>query len=127
MRLELIDLIFRTESRFAIRIEVKDLVGLLTRRHPPDASVGEFCAMVRAKLKMPPRGDEPFGPAEHCSACGYCLNMLRFDGRCPECGSDLLMEGGVEAGVRRDLCRLRGVKPANVRPDKLLIADLGLG
>jgi hypothetical protein len=127
----LLDFIYRVEKRFRMRISLPEFTALLERHAPPDISVGEFCALVRRKLDLPPReaaqgADALFGPTSSCSRCGYCLNTLPLNGRCPECGLDLAMEGSVEGGVRRDLCDAAGVSPDQVTPGKLLLADLGM-
>ena len=125
----LLDFICRVEKRFRITISLADFTAMLGRHAPPDVSVGEFCALVREKLDLPARAagegsDAVFGPTSTCSRCGYCLNTLALNGKCPECGLDLAMEGSVEGGVRRDLCDAAGVSPDEVTPGKLLLADL---
>jgi acyl carrier protein len=131
MGIDLLDVVFRLEKRFAIRIRRGEFVELFDRRRPGDATAGEVAAFVLGKLPQPRRGFA--SPGEHvdqsvgCMVCGYDLRGLRRDGRCPECGTDVAPEAQVLACVRQVLEDALGVDAEQVHRDSLLIRDLGAG
>ena len=60
MGIDLLDIQFRIEKRFAIRLDQTDFNTLFTRRQPPiDATAGDLSALVLAKLT---RANQPLPP-----------------------------------------------------------------
>src|SRR3954453_12803481 len=53
MGLDVLDITFRLEKRFAIKIYRGDLSPLFERRQPPDLAVGDLVPFLRDKLANP--------------------------------------------------------------------------
>jgi hypothetical protein len=131
MGIDLLDIQFRVEKRFAIRLDQDDFNTLFGRRQPPgDATAGDLAALVLAKLVGP--GKPPTPPTEYldrqipCATCGRGLPDLPRTAYCPRCGTSATASQ-VLVGVRRVLEAALGVPYDEIRPDSLLVRDLGMG
>jgi acyl carrier protein len=116
MGLDLLDLEFRLEKRFGIRIEYEQWEQLAAGRKKFDATAAEICAIVEARraakrqvLRWQPDGTGPM--------------VLDYQPRGDGTTDD---EEETWPGVRDAIAKTLGIKPENVRPDSWLVRDLGL-
>lgn len=129
MGLDLLDVLFRLERQFSLKIPRGDLAALFTGRQPPDVTAGELHGFVCGRLWGSGILREPSGPLDRdvrCSRCDYNLRGLPPPFLCPECGAVPGAEGPVWAGVCRVLSDATGVDPDAVRFGTLLRKDLGV-
>lgn len=111
MGIDVLDLVFRIERAFGVRIKNDDLSKAAMKRRPPDVSAGELLWMVRSQ----PR----------CCRCHYDLRGHDASGRCPECGEPFSPEATWEK-LRDILAEVIGVEVAEITPDSLIVRDLGM-
>jgi hypothetical protein len=126
--IDLLDIQFRLEKRFTIRITGPDFDPLFSRRRPPDATAADLAALVLAKLTA---GEGPNPPEEYrshripCMTCARSLYDLPRTAYCPHCGTSTT-QSQIWVGVRHVLEDALGVPYDDVHPDSLLVRDLGM-
>jgi acyl carrier protein len=128
MGMDLLDMVFRLEKAFDIKIRTAAFTALISNRQPPDMTAGELADFVLRTL--PPRrrsvsGENWINADQSCVICEYNLRGLRGDGVCPECGTPASLEGQTWAGVRQVLTDVLGIPLEQIRPNSLLAKDLG--
>jgi len=111
MGIDVLDLVFRIERAFGVRIKNGDLSNAAMKRRPPDVSASELFRLIRSE----PR----------CCRCHYDLQGHHASGRCPECGGPFSPQATWER-LRDILADVSGVDAAEIMPDSLLIRDLGM-
>jgi hypothetical protein len=112
----LLDLTFRLEGRFGIRIDRGQWGELAAGRKPFDVTAAEVCALVEARrlamrrsLRWQPDGSGPM--------------VLDYQ----EAGTGNADDGGETwPGVRDVIAQVVGATPESVRPESWLVRDLGL-
>ena len=130
MGFDFLDMLFRLERQFGLKIPRGDLQALFTVGDPPDATVGDLYAYVCGRLWGPGAVRQPDGALDRdikCSRCGYNLRGLTDPVTCPECGTDPGPGGPVWAGVRQVLGDVLGFKPQEIVAGAWLRKDLGVG
>lgn len=81
MRLDLLDILYRTERALGVKLSERKIAAVLSRRQPPDLSAGQWYDLVRAAWEKRP-------PAKRCCMrCGYPRFGLPQTSVCPECGT----------------------------------------
>lgn len=131
MGIDLLDIQFRLEKAFAIRLDQADFDTLFTRRQPPtDATAGDLSTLVLSKITRP---GHPLPPLTDyldrqvpCITCHRGLHDLPRTAYCPHCGTPAA-QSQVWLAVRLVLQAALGVDYDQIRPDSLLIRDLGMG
>ena len=129
MGIDILDICFRLEKRFKIRLRGQ-FNTLFEKRTPPDATAGEvqdFVLKVIGSPAAPSDGEAPIEQDLTCMNCGYNLRGLKRSGACPECGASAGYEDQIWVGVRNVLVDSLGVNEDEVHRDSLLIRDLGAG
>ena len=119
MGLDFLDIVFRTERAFALKLPSERFNDLFLKRHPPDITAGEWYEFART-LRL-------YGDNGKCATCGYLLKGLPPGHRCPECGN-----AGVEmndADMWQMTCEILsdaiGCDRRKIQKDSLLRRDLG--
>ncbi|MDQ3439477.1 MAG: acyl carrier protein [Planctomycetota bacterium] len=127
MGLDLLDIIFRLERKFGIKIPHGDLADLFNGRNADTATADDIAAYVLRRLL---RGQEPgdtsgFDNDRACLGCGYNLRGLPGGSVCPECGRGADLPDQVWEGVCDVLIDVIGVSRQKIRPGASLRHDLG--
>ena len=111
MGIDFLDLNFRLEKHFRVKLTPVDLEKLAGNRKPFDLRAGELLACIQAKrARILPE----------CPNCGYDLTG-NTSGVCPECG---LPFSEWEA-LRTILATVGGIERETITPESLIIKDLG--
>jgi hypothetical protein len=116
MGLDLLDIMFRLEKQFGIKIFKGEMEVLAARHDPPHLRVGDLLDLVRSKRKPLTLEAGTIVEDVLCAGCGYNLRGLRPEGDCPECGAPAGYEAQTWHGVRQTLRDALGVDPEAVRP-----------
>lgn len=149
MGVDLLDITFRLERAFDLRIALGDMFPeerFRPRRGeppPPEPIVWDVYLYVRRRYAER-YGDDLDGERvcdrdRPCAKCGYNLRGLPFRGSCPECGelasiaplSDdwpqltVLERDAIWRGVRRALRQALLVEREEIKPWARLFSDLG--
>ena len=128
MGLDLLDIIFRLEKAFSIKIQRGEELQLLGGRPAKQMTAGTIYDFVIGRLRdrWPAAPGGSFETDQHCFVCGYNLRGLSVDGACPECGNHPLhFEPYVWRGVCHVLEVAVGAQPEKIRPETRLVSDLG--
>lgn len=127
MGIELLDITFRLEKRFRVKILNGDLEALFRRHDPPDPHVADLVDLIRSKF-VPPGVDDGGAIAADlwCVGCGYNLRGLPPGHRCPECGVSTTYDDQVWHGVRETLRDVLNVRRREIRAEAGLERDLGM-
>jgi acyl carrier protein len=116
MGLDFLDVTFRIEKNFNLRISNEDWTALATGRRPPDVTAGELFELIRRR--------------RNCRSCEYDLRGHADAGVCPECGRGFNVEAVTDDTqweiLRRLLAEAMGVERDNIRRETLLVRDLGM-
>jgi hypothetical protein len=120
MGLDLLDIIFRAERVFGIRLKERDVAALFTSRQPADATAGELYDLVRQRYLRRPIAHR------RCIQCGYPRLGLPMDVRCPECGQPSLEDPAeMWKQIRQILSDSIGCDTESIRRESLVRKDLG--
>jgi hypothetical protein len=130
MGLDLLDIVFRLEKAFSIKVFRADFDTMLGARGLQHLTAGEIYDYVttRVRDRWPANPGGFFEVDLHCFSCGYNLRGLHPDGACPECGNPL---EGFEPYVWRGVCHVLeaavGAEPRKIRRETRLVHDLRAG
>lgn len=120
MGLDLLDIVFRAERVFGIKLREREVAALFTSRRPPDATAGELYELVRRRYLQRPIAHR------RCIHCGYPRLGLPMEARCPECGRPSLEDPAeMWNQIRRILADSIGCDIEAIQKDSLLRKDLG--
>jgi hypothetical protein len=125
--IDLLDVSFRLEKRFAIRLVAGDFIDLSARRQPPDISAGDLITLVLTKRALPGGPPPPTDYLDRQIPCMTCRRGLRDLPRtayCPHCGTSSA-ESQIWLGVCKVLEDTLGASPDQLHPNALLRRDLG--
>jgi acyl carrier protein len=125
MGFDLLDILFRLEKSFGIRIPKGELEKFARRNDPPDLRVQDLVDMVRSKWPQPAVRDGVIADDRRCTVCDYNLRGLPNGHRCPECGASASYEGQIYDGVSRVLVDSLGVDEKEIDPGASVPRDLG--
>jgi acyl carrier protein len=123
--MDLLDIIFRLEKAFGIKIRRGELEGHIPARTPPDFTVGDIVELIRAKRPAYPIVDGAIACDVCCVKCRYNLRGVNPFGNCPECGTPAGYEAQLRRGVERVLVDALGVDPIEIKDDASVFRDLG--
>ncbi len=129
MGIDFLDIIFRLEKAFGVKIPRDDLVRFLEARGKKlgrrDFSVSDLFDFMQSRLPPVDTGDA-VARNRKCVVCSYNLRGLPLSGNCPECGAAASFHGQIQAGINQVLVDALGVKPEEIRSDSTLVKDLGM-
>jgi hypothetical protein len=110
MGLDLLDIVFRLEKAFSIKINREDFDQMLAGRSLKNLTAGEIYDYIASRLhdRWPRTSGESFTECDvYCAVCGYNLRGLTIDRACPECGTPMQFEAHLWlASVRCSKTRL---------------------
>lgn len=110
MGLDYLDLIFRVEKEFKVRISQADLEEM--GRVQPDVPAS---AVLELLVTRPT-----------CPSCGYSLRGHGVAGMCPECGGSFVFDSEETwERLRRILAAVTRLDPVKISRESLLVRDLG--
>jgi hypothetical protein len=112
MGIDILDMTFRVEKCFAVKLSADDYERVSRGRMPPDISVGEVLDMIRAKG----------GRVRTCPECSCNVRDCRQPKICPECRSLI----GDWDSVRIIIGQVVAIDPDQVARETLLVRDLGM-
>jgi acyl carrier protein len=124
---DMLDVVFRLERTFGIKILPGDLERYAERRTPPDLQVRDLVALVRAKRPVLPMAAGVIAGDVACLACGYNLRGLPPFGNCPECGTPAAYEAQIRRALAQVLVDALGVDTAAITDEASVFRDLGAG
>ena len=125
--MDMLDIVFRLEQAFGIKIAPDDLERYATPRTPPDLRVSDLIALVRAKRPGYVVRDGVIAGDAACLSCRYNLRGIAPFSRCPECGTPAGYEAQLRAGVTAVLVDALAVDAVRVTDDASIFKDLGAG
>ena len=102
MGFDFLDMVFRLERQFGLKIKRGELESLFKGRQPPDATAEELRGYIVTRLWGTGSTDEPQGPMDRdvrCSDCDYNLRGLQSPFVCPECGTALYWKAALRPGL----------------------------
>lgn len=113
MGIDLLDITFRVERIYGLRLDGKNLAPAIERTG--DLTVGDLHAALLSAER-------------HCLRCRYNLRGLQATGRCPECGTPFvaLSADSLFVDLRHAVADALGVDEARIRPESRLMRDLGM-
>ena len=123
MGLDLLDLNFRLEKQFRIRVEAGDWESLGRGRIPLDFTVKELALFVAERLDRARRSRLP--DRTFCDTCRHPVGGLFGGETCPGCGTPIVYDGPIWEPLRQTICDVVGADPDEVHQDALLAKDLG--
>lgn len=116
MGIDLLDIMFRVERRWGIRISNDDLTQAGSRPEQKwDITCHDLMQLILARTRR-------------CARCRYDLRGHAGPGRCPECGNAFMCPASEDEcwrDLRQILAESLRVEPEDIQPDSLLIRDLG--
>ena len=131
MGMDILDICFRLEKAFGIKIPKEDLAkGFRAGVAPEPVTAGDIHRYILRRYEQiyGDLGKDRVCTFDRpCPKCGYNLRGLTFGATCPECGEAGVSEGQIWRGVRRVLRKSLGVERWEVGPDSRLVQDLGCG
>lgn len=116
MGLDLLDICFRLEKHFQIRVYDSEWHKLLSKGEVYDAMPGEILSFMLERKRL-------------CRGCGYDLRGHGDEGICPECGNSFLIEDDEASwhAVQKAISDALKVDPSIVTKDRLILRDLSGG
>lgn len=113
MGLDFLDLIFRVEKEFKVRITQVDLEKMVQAGGvKPDVRISDLLELLVTRPT--------------CPSCDYSLRGHVAAGVCPECGSDFDLDPEhTWERLQRILAAVARVDPVRITRESLLVRDLG--
>jgi acyl carrier protein len=116
MGIDLLDITFRIEKQFKIRLQQADWESLARDGRHWDVTAGDLLDLIHSRRA--------------CRECGHDLRGLRDDGICPACESrfdfkDHIRQADWEA-LRQLLSDALNIEPEEIMRESRLLADLGM-
>ena len=127
MGMDLLDIVFRSERTFGVKLRNEDVAELFAAHAPGDTTAGEWFEFVwraRQRQRKPVTGDGA-DVDRPCFLCDYNLRGLPSDVSCPECGAVGPDEERAWNAMRRVLANAIGCRRRDVARHALLRHDLG--
>src|SRR5690349_17335013 len=119
--MDMLDMVFRLERMFRIKVEWNELERYALSRQPPDLLVSDLLTYVRTKRPPFPIIDGAIAMDVPCVKCRYNLRGLPPSTNCPECGTPAEYDGQLRVGVEELLQDALGVKREQIRDDASLV------
>jgi acyl carrier protein len=127
MGMDMLDVIFRLERTFRIKIVWKELERFGIARTPPDLLVEDLLAYVRLKWRPRVIADDVIAVDVVCVGCRSSLRGVSPFKYCPKCSELSGYEHQLRLGVRNVLMDALGVESDQVTDEASLVRDLGAG
>jgi hypothetical protein len=125
MGMDWLDIVFRLEKTFRIKVVWEELERYGRDRNPPDLFVRDLIAYVREKRPRFEIIDGVIAGDVACIKCGGSLRGVEPYMNCPGCGMSAAYEAQLRVGVNRVLLDALGVNPGQLHDDAPVTRDLG--
>ncbi len=125
MGIDYLDLRFRVEKRLGVKFSGNDMDPAGPFNELTVAGVQDMIVLAYERNGAGAKPIWIHGQIE-CPGCGFALQAVPVPGFCRHCGAEVTLDQFIRAVVNQCAADTLCISPNKVRPESLLIQDLGM-